>query len=195
MTGLGWLIITVALTGVYTLVFLWRLPSFIVRLVIRGFARRIHSAPWNRIRGAYLAEAGNDPIVLTSPDVVYVVGVFDVANEPVCLNCRAPDWDTYWSLSLYARNTDNFYLRDASAAPGKWFRIIIAGPKGRHPGKNNEEVVVAPSTKGIIMIRAVIQNRENPADIERTLQLLNATTLAPYSQIETPRPEHFVVAT
>ena len=68
-----------------------------------------------------------------------------------CASTSTP-WSDYWSLSLYANNSDNFFvLDDREARNGA---DVLAHPRGRNSaGSRNGDVVESPSERGIALIR------------------------------------------
>src|SRR5262245_26151974 len=49
-------------------------------------------------------------IVRPSPDFAYSACAYDLAEGPLTL--RVGPWHAYWSLSLYAANSDNYFVID-----------------------------------------------------------------------------------
>jgi uncharacterized membrane protein len=185
---LRWLVTTLVLAVLIFLVVLRRLPNFVTRVYVRGFGRRIGFEPWNRLHLASLPHAGSDHVVRSSPDMLNMFGVYDASREPVRIRCFVPDWDSYWSISLYAWNTENFYvLNDRKAKPGE-LELIVVGPGGKHDGKANETVVAAPTARGVIVIRAVLNNPEDAAGVARVRQLLHRIRISRYSDTEERGP-------
>jgi uncharacterized membrane protein len=177
---LRWALLTAGWTAVFAIIALRRLPRCFMRLVVRGFAKRISGDPWNKLHYVGLANAGEDTIPMTSPDMVMMFGTYDVSRQPVRIQSTVPDWDTYWSISLYAWNTDNFCVLNDRAAKTRELDLVIVRPNQKHTSKSNQAVVVAPTARGMIVIRAVVKNREDPAEIARAEQLLTQTKIAPY---------------
>lgn len=88
-------------------------------------------------------------VVRPSPDFAYSTCVFDLSNGPVIIT--ATPWDSYWSLSLYGANSDNFFvIDDREAHFGAEITVVRAG--AAHP-EGASMVVESPSTKGIALIR------------------------------------------
>lgn len=88
-------------------------------------------------------------IVRPSPDFAYSACAYDLGNGPIRM--RVPPWNAYWSLSLYADNSDNFFvLDDREAREGADIVVIKRG--GEHP-RDAARVVESPSSRGIALIR------------------------------------------
>ncbi|HEY7387147.1 MAG TPA: DUF1254 domain-containing protein [Bryobacteraceae bacterium] len=182
LAALLWIIGTLILAAGFLLLFLWRVPYFLIKTVVRLFGRKLEIDPWNRLGMSSMASAGSDRVVMSSPDMLYRFGAFDVSKHPVVVHCVVPDQDTYWCISLYARNTDNFYVRNDRNARDREFDLVIVGPKNQFQKSGDEEVVVAPSARGVVLIRAVMKDPEDPHEVARLQEFLNRTTIVPYSQ-------------
>lgn len=90
-------------------------------------------------------------IVRPAPDFAYSSCAFDLSRGPVIIHV-AP-WDAYWSLSLYAANSDNFYvIDDREARDGA--TITLARQAPRDAGEEGQPTtVISPSVRGIALIR------------------------------------------
>jgi uncharacterized membrane protein len=91
-------------------------------------------------------------VVLPSPDLIYSSGAFDLNDGPVRI--KAPLTGSYMSVSLYASNSDNFFvMNDQQVKDGK-FDIILANPEEAPvPDIPGVQVVRSPSKTGIMLIR------------------------------------------
>ncbi len=192
MSGfLLWAALTVLLTGGFVVFFLCAVPVVITGAVLLGFRRRMRSMPGSTAGGKpWLsrlilggpAKSGDDRVVMTSPDMIYMLGVYDVRQEPVVIHCAIPACDTYWCISLYRRNTDNFYVRNDRASRDREFDLVLTGPQRSYHKVGNEEVVRAPRSRGIVLIRAIIRDRGDEKEIARVQATLQQTTITPLSQ-------------
>lgn len=88
-------------------------------------------------------------IVRPSPDLEYSTCAYDLSRGPVVMRVTA--WPQYWSLSLYAANTDNYFvLDDREARGGAEITLVRAGHA--HP-KEAARAVESPSDRGIALVR------------------------------------------
>lgn len=88
-------------------------------------------------------------IVRPSPDFAYSACAYDLSQGPVVIT--ATPWDSYWSLSLYAANSDNFFvIDDREARYGAEITLVRRGQP--HP-EGAAQVVESPSGRGIALIR------------------------------------------
>lgn len=88
-------------------------------------------------------------IVRPSPDLAYSACVYDLNEGPVRIT-MAPGAD-YWSLSLYAANSDNFFTRNDRAAPEGVAITLIR--RGARAPADAGEIVESPSVRGIAIQR------------------------------------------
>ena len=175
-------LIGVVWTALVVVIILWRVPSAITRMYVKGFGRKIGAAPWNRIGDPTQAQAGPGGVVRDSPDMVNMFGVYDASRGPVRIRCQVPDWDTYWSISFFAWNTDNFYVLNDRAAKSKDLELIVTAPGARYRKQGNEETIASPTARGVVLVRTVVKNRDDAAEVARAKQLMSQTTISPVSQ-------------
>jgi len=123
----------------------------IPRVMMHGAFDRVsaHSAHTNEWNEAPRVTAASRTIVRPSPDLHYDACAYDLSHGPVVMRVAA--WPNYWSLSLFADNSDNFYvLDDREAHEGAEVTLIRAGHE--HP-KDAARVVESPSDRGIALVR------------------------------------------
>lgn len=99
-------------------------------------------------------------VVRPSPDLAYSLCVWQLDEAP--LRISLPGWPTYWSLSLYADNTDNFAVwNDRDHADG--IEILLVGPGVEAP-EAEAMVVEAPSNRGVALSRRLLQDNRAGGD-------------------------------
>jgi len=123
-----------------------------------------------------------------NPDMLTVFGVYDAAEEPVRVRCFVPQSDVYWSIALYAWNQHNFFVLNDRAASAGEIEIIITGRGRKHDKQGDETVVVTPTNRGIIALRAVLRDPKDSREISQLEELLNRTTISRYSEREERKP-------
>ena len=84
--------------------------------------------------------ASSRDIVLPSPDLLYSVCVFDVSQGPVRVTAN-PQLKSYWSVALYAANSDNFFVINDRKAGDKpvdlW--LVSEGANRRWPKSSRRQ--------------------------------------------------------
>jgi len=119
------------------------------RLMMNVAIERIGAAGFNTWRLADRVTPASRQIVRPSPDFAYSACAYDLSHGPVAISAAA--WEPYWSLSLYAANSDNFYvIDDREAHYGAGITLIRRGARAPDGA---ETVVQSPSQRGIALIR------------------------------------------
>jgi uncharacterized membrane protein len=106
-----------------------------------------------RYNGWHLGERvtqASRAIVRPSPDFAYSACPYDLSSGPVRIHVTP--WSDYWSLSLYANNSDNFFvLDDREAQNGADILVIRAG--SAPPQRETATIVPSPTERGIALVR------------------------------------------
>jgi uncharacterized membrane protein len=161
----GWLIFTAALAVVLHFVIIRQIPSFVTNRTIEGIFARKQTREFNRLFVNDLPVAGRDLVVMTNGDMKTSLAAYDVSENPVKIHCLVPNTGNYWSISLFAWNTDNFYVRNDRNAPAREFDLIIVKSGSQYQKKEAEEIVVSPTEKGVVLMRYIVSNRGNQEEI------------------------------
>jgi uncharacterized membrane protein len=162
---LAWLAFTLALAAVLHFIIIWRIPAFATNRTVEGIFARKKTREFNRLFHNDLTYAGIDLVVMTNGDMKTSIAMYDVSEKPVKIHCVVPNTENYWSISLYAWNTDNFYVRNDRNAPAREFDLVIVKPNSKYQKQGSEEVVVSPTEKGVAVMRFIVSNRNNQEEI------------------------------
>lgn len=128
------------------------------RLMMNVALKQLSEGRYNAWRIAPRVTPASRTIVRPSPDFAYSACPYDLSEGPVTINV-AP-WDEYWSISLYAANSDNFFVLDDREVRGG-AQLVVA--------RRNDEVdagaqrVNSPSRRGIALIRRLAPTSETYA--------------------------------
>jgi uncharacterized membrane protein len=159
-----WLLVVAAIHGFAV----WALP----RVIMYGAMSRLVPASGTvkneHVRVVYppLTTAAARSIVLPSPDLAYAMCVYDLSKGPVDVDA-ALDWPGYWSVALYADNTDNFYVLNDHQANGKPTTIMIIGKGQTLPPQPEGTIVIsAPTDHGLVLFRTLINDDARLAEID-----------------------------
>jgi uncharacterized membrane protein len=109
--------------------------------------------------------ADSRAVVRPSPDLLYSVCSYDVSKVPLRISASVPD--TYWSLSFFASNTDNFFVindREVKATP---VDIVLVGPGTSYKNPGTALVVTSPSNRGVALIRILITDDSRIEELTR----------------------------
>jgi uncharacterized membrane protein len=163
MRWVRWTLFTLVLAGIIHWFAVSEAPSFIMWRAMGKLAQ----GRLNSISHAERATDASRAVVKPSPDLLYSICAFDVSRRPLKIVTGAPS-DTYWSVSLYADNTDNFFAFNDGQAKGQAATILLLGPGQAAPVDTAGTITVnAPSTKGLVVFRTLVNDDNRLAEIDQ----------------------------
>jgi uncharacterized membrane protein len=119
------------------------------RVLMNKAIERIGAGGSNAWRIADRVTPDSRQIVRPSPDFAYAACSYDLSEGPVTIHVEP--WGAYWSLSLYADNSDNFFVvDDREVREGVTITLV---QQGRATPEGAPRVVRSPSVRGIALIR------------------------------------------
>lgn len=152
MNKIKWLvaIFLVAWVGQYGVAML--APNLIMQTLYRGVA---DLSGENVFITTPLPDESARTVVRPSPDLFYGICAYDVEGGPVFIEALVPE--KYWSMQFYQMNTDNFSSfsnqRDESYRVSTTTKITLISASD-DANKYQGDVVVSPTDKGVMLIRA-----------------------------------------
>ena len=90
---------------------------------------------------------------------MYSICTYDVKYKPLIITTPIPD--SYWSISFYSKNTDNYVTLNDLDIENKYLKVYLVGINSQPKKVSNGMVVVSPSNTGYILIRMFVGNGEN----------------------------------
>lgn len=152
----------------------WALPRFIMSRVTT--VASASSQPGDRVVFPPLTDHLQRRVVMPSPDLLYALCPFDVARQPLRIRAN-PKTPQYWSIALYAANSDNFFVINDRQAAGQPVDIVLNGPDAyaqRFAMPAGAQTVNAPSASGLMLMRVLVtdyaREREVVEAARRSLQ-------------------------
>ena len=131
----------------------------------------------NQLRHSGLRYAGpGDLVVRDNPDTLTSFAPYDLAAGDLCFTAPVPEQAIYWSVSVYARNTDNVFVLDDQAAAEDQVSVLVSRA-ARRTQAPSLHTAVSPSTQGVIIVRLVVPNRHNDEQVRALSQSLEAASL------------------
>jgi uncharacterized membrane protein len=121
----------------------------IPRVLMDAAIERLSGGRYNSWRFADRVTEHSRTIVRPSPDFAYSACPYDLSEGPIVI--VAAPWDSYWSLSLYAANSDNYHVVDDREARNGVEITLIR--RGAARPEDATLVVESPSRRGIALIR------------------------------------------
>jgi uncharacterized membrane protein len=172
---LRWAVLTAVLTVAYHLLGVWCIPRCVTLAVVHGIFA--DEPPINRMVHSGLRYAGQDLVVRSNPDMIVSFAVYDVSKTPVRVKGVIPETDNYWSISLFALNTDNFFVLNDRKAKTRDFELVIVNDDSDYRPQGTEQVVVSPSDRGIVLIRLIVSDRKDEQEIASLSEVQKLTSL------------------
>ena len=119
------------------------------------------------VRHAPPVTADNQTIVRASPDILYSVCLYDLADGPMRIDVTWPTNDNYASVSFYDANTNNFRAISDRDVDGPTTSISLARRFESFAPDQTDAHASAPTTTGLILFRRVI-DASSDLDIAET---------------------------
>jgi uncharacterized membrane protein len=159
--------------------FQWRLWQIPVAAMAKTEKRIANVAGgYNTMYHAKRPDGDYRGVVRPSPDQLYSACVYDLSAGPVVFEGTAPA-NSYWSLSFFQHNTDNFFVINDRQIGGQSYRFVLV-QAGQDVGKKfvNEKIIRSPSSTGIVLQRVFISSDETAQelDAQRTLSTCAVAT-------------------
>lgn len=106
------------------------------------------------------------PVVNSSPDILYSSCAFDLSRGPLRFRAQVPD--TYWSISGFDAQTNNFFAINDEQVQSKTLELVLVGPNQSVKINERAQVVKAPSIKGVILFRTFVPTADKLAGLIKT---------------------------
>jgi uncharacterized membrane protein len=106
-----------------------------------------------------------------SSDIMYSICTYDVKYKPLIITSSIPD--SYWSISFYSNNTDNFVTLNDHDIENNYLKIYLAGVNSEPKKVSNGTVVVSPTDTGYALVRMFVVNGENLQNLKDIQETLN----------------------
>jgi len=149
---LRWLIGLLLCAVAVHLLAVWALPRVIMW-------RLMSSGGMQAQTGVFLppmTDASQRRVVMPSPDLLYAACVIDASTQPVRVRAD-PQWSSYWSIALYAANSDNFFVINDRQAAGKPVDLVIHAPAATPPAlPAGTQAVAAPTDRVLLLMRLLV---------------------------------------
>jgi len=171
---LRWIGFTLGLAVAFHLLTVYFIPRGIMTLAMRRLSKR-SAAGINSLVHAPRVTVDSRQVVKPSPDLLYSICVYDVSEKPLWIAAPVPD--TYWSISFYQTNTDNFYVLNDRQANSNPVNMVLVGPDMAVPQIDNAQVVVAPTNQGIFLLRSLIEDEKKLGQLMKIQKLASSRPL------------------
>jgi uncharacterized membrane protein len=139
------------------------LPHVVMSRALDRLTRR---ADFNTISHGTRPNSDSRAIVRPSPDLLYSTCPYDLSRGPLLVWARVPR-GTYWSVSAFDANTNNFFVRnDRQAANGEVHLVLTPPDQDKQPVVKGAIRVSSPTMRGLVLIRTLINDDANLPEID-----------------------------
>lgn len=146
---------------------------------------RENGAKENRLSKAPLRTAKTAKVVADNADTLTRSAMLNLGAGPLLFEADVPTTSEYWSVALFAHNTDTFYVGNdqtiKTGEPGR-FRLAIRTADQRVPDGVADAVAISPSRIGFLIIRATMGDRTDAQAVERLREEVMRSSLGPLSE-------------
>jgi len=159
---------------------IWAAPRVIMAVLLQ----RLPGTSPDTASGAFFppaVTASSRAVVMPSPDMLYSICLIDVAQGPVHITAH-PELRSYWSIALYADNSDNYFVlndRQAGTRPVDLWVVPDDASPVRKAAPAGATVVVAPSRRGLLLMRVLTGNYTVEKDVLEKARRSLACTAGP----------------
>jgi len=135
-------------------------------IMLRTMTALTRSASANTIFYPSQPTARSRGVVRPSPDLLYSICVYDLNAASGAVRISTHDMpNSYWSVSVFDADTNNFYaLNDRQAKTGATDFVLVA--LGTSAASKTLPVVMAPTNRGIVLFRTLINDERRLAEID-----------------------------
>jgi uncharacterized membrane protein len=171
---LFWIAATLLVATMVHLSSLYAIPHLVMARALTKLG------PPNMMHVGRKPDAAARAVVRPSPDLLYATCPYDLSAGPVRVLARVPH-GTYWSVSAFDSATNNFFVRNDRQIAGDALEILLMRPHQPWPSLRNalERVtLITTSTKGLILLRTVIDDDKNVPALQAVLRQSKCETVA-----------------
>ncbi len=157
---------TLILAGIIHIAAILTWPTFVMGRLTSNIEERIGTGV---IGHAPRATAESRSVVRPSPDLIYSICGFDVSKGPLRISAPVPK-DTYFSLSMFGDNSDNFFVVNDQQLPKDTIDVILVQNEDQVSTLGGAPIVVAPSDRGVVLFRTLIQSEDRFEELNTVRQ-------------------------
>ncbi len=144
--------IIMILAFLFHLVAVIYLPSIVMHVAYKKISER--AGGFNVVMHLPPTTADNNPIVNSSPDILYSACAFDLSKGPMRFKAKIPD--SHWSISGFDAETNNFFSVNNEQVRSKDFELVLVGPDGSPTVDVNTQIIKAPTARGVVLFRTLV---------------------------------------
>jgi hypothetical protein len=132
----------------------------------------------NTLTRPNVRNARRNLVVRDNADTITQGATIDLNDGPLLYETNVPADAVYWSVSLFAHNTDTFFIAsDRDLKPGP-FRLLIRRP-GQTSTAQADREAISPTRFSYMIVRYTMPDRNDAASVEAIKARQSASRLTP----------------
>ncbi len=184
-TKLRWLTVCLILAAVVHLVVVYATPVVLTTVTLN---RLLENAPANAMfhHQAGVTTVANEE--LANPTMLVSTCIYDVTEAPLRIETFVPK--TFWSLALYTRDREAFFLLNESQTPIDNVTIDLVGPTSAREYLKQDisvPIIESPKDQGIAVIRILVSDETKRAAINDMREASTCALIEEMRTIVVPR--------
>jgi len=166
--NLSWIIAVLVLAAVFHLVAVKAFPTLVMNKLAKT-SQESGILP-NTIFHSPRVDDKSRRVVRPSPDLIYSICGYDVSQKPLRITAPIPN-TSYWSLSLFASNTDNYFIVNDQQLKSGHLNLVLVG-KGQSYSKDDDAIVVEAQTNiGAALFRMLVPDENKVEQLIKTRKM------------------------
>jgi len=164
------LLAVIVVAFIVNLLVVIRIPNAIMEVTIT----KKFNYPSNQWIFSPPATAASKDVIRPSADLLYSILCYDISQHPLRVTATLSE---YSSISGFSMNSDNFFVIDDNQAKSNPIEVVLISKGMTYQDTTGKAyVITAPSSKGILMIGAVVISQ---ADLPNLTQIQKQATAEP----------------
>ncbi|MCP5432865.1 MAG: DUF1254 domain-containing protein [Alphaproteobacteria bacterium] len=104
----------------------------------------------------------------SNPDVLFVSCIYNLAKGP--LRIYGQTSPHYWSLSLYAHNTDNYFVANDRELAGDRFDYLLVAEDAPPVQGDDTAIIRSPTSTGVVLMRYFVPTDADVPEISERIR-------------------------
>jgi len=164
----------------------YAIPYVVTDTLFSTFRER--GAQENRLSPTNIRTAKTARVVRDNADTITRSSIIDLSDGPLIFEAEVPTSAEYWSVSLFAHNTDTFFVANDQDIRKQPYRLAIRTAGQTVPAGVADAEAVSPTRFAFLLIRSTMRDRNDKASVDTLLAETRLASLRPLSAFAKPPP-------
>ena len=156
---------------------LYLIPFKATDLLFARFLQR--GSVVNQMSQPIVRNAKTNSVPQDNADTLTRSAIIDLSKGPLVFQADVPANAVYWSISLFAHNTDTFFVaNDQKVGPGP-YSLLIKTRAQATPTTSVDDIAISPTRKAFLIIRYTMPDRNNPTIVAAMREQILKESIGP----------------